>query len=111
MNLFILAAIVLAALKLWKNIAVSWTIIAIIAGAGVLIPLFSGATSGLGGLLGGNAPGPAATRDACGCQPGQRVSVAKKGLFGYKNKAVLPCADALILLSKRKYHNFGCVNT
>jgi hypothetical protein len=108
MNIFILVAIALAALKLWKKIPISWTIIAIIGAAGILIPLFSNATTGLGGLFQTTPPGP---KDACGCAPGQKVSVAKKGLFGYKNKQVVPCNEALILLTKRKYSSFGCMNT
>jgi len=110
MTFLLIIAVILAALKLTGKINISWIVVGIVAAVAV-IPAFL--ENGLSSLFSSSGSGSnsGVVKDACGCAPGQNVSVAKKGLFGYKNKAVLPCSQALVQLTKKKYYNLGCVNT
>lgn len=107
MPFLLIIAAGMAVAKYSGVISISWIIIAAVAVIGIL-PYVTDAISGIFNV--GASSGPTATKDSCGCQPGQKVRVAKKGWFGYKKAETLNCADALIALTKNKRVSLGCVN-
>jgi hypothetical protein len=110
MSLLILLAIgALIYMKFSGRIRVSWWVIGGIAVAALL--LFTNVFSSLAFGLNSSTSDPS-KRDACGCGPGQLVSVARRNMWGnLKSRGFVPCTVALNRVNNSsRWVALGCVN-
>jgi hypothetical protein len=110
MFLFLIVMAVLIYFKMTNRISLSWWLIA---GIGVVTLWFTGALNSLIPSLttGSNTTDPL-KKDACGCGPGQSVSMSRRNFWGnYKSAGIVPCQIALTRIAKDgKWRSNGCVN-